>query len=108
MSAAISSNVLPSSSIFIAWPFTNTKGVALTDIYSVAELTRIASDELRIKKKNGTPLSHNAIRKLLKNPFYAGKFRWAGRLYNGIHPPMISESEFEQLQEILKPTKKCE
>lgn len=103
MSAAISSNVLPSSSIFIAWPLTNTEGVAVTGIYSVAELTRIASDELRIKKKNGTPLSHNAIRKLLKNPFYAGKFRWAGRLYNGIHPPMISDAQFEQMQTIFRP-----
>ena len=81
---------------------------ALTGTYTVSELTRIADKELMIrapqtKKRGGTPLCHNAIRSLLMNPFYAGKFRWAGRIYNGNHPGMISESQFELMQKILDP-----
>lgn len=85
---------------------------ALTGIYTVSELTRIADKELAIrttqtKRKGGTPLCHTAIHNLLTNPFYAGKFRWGGKIYNGNHPPMISESQFEQIQRILEPTKHC-
>ena len=81
---------------------------ALTGAYTVSELTRIADEELRIrtpmkKKQGGTPLCHNGIRHLLMNPFYCGKFRWAGKIYSGNHPGMISEAEFEKVQEMLNP-----
>ena len=66
---------------------------ALTGIYTVSELTRIADKELMIrvpqtKKTGGKPLCYNAIRNLLRNPFYTGKFRWNGKIYNGNHPPL--------------------
>lgn len=81
---------------------------ALTGIYTTAELTRIARDELRLRtrkttRQGGNPLCHNAIRNLLKNPFYAGKFVWAGKIYNGNHPAMISYEQFERVQEIFDP-----
>lgn len=79
---------------------------ALTGAYSVAELTRMAAGELGIrtpqfKKKGGKPLNPNSMKTLLTNPFYTGKFRWGGRIYNGNHPSMISESQFEKMQVIL-------
>lgn len=37
------------------------------------------------------------------SPFYCGKFKWGGKIYNGNHPPMITEEEFEAVQEILEP-----
>ena len=81
---------------------------ALTGTYSVAELTRIADKELGIrtiqyKRKGGKPLSVNAMGQLLRNPFYAGKFRWGGKIYNGNHPRMVSDAQFEQMQQILNP-----
>ncbi len=81
---------------------------ALTGTYTISELTRIADEELVIrtpqtKRKGGTPLCHNGVRHLLQNPFYAGKFKWGNKIYSGNHPPMISESQFEQMQEILDP-----
>lgn len=83
---------------------------ALTGIYSISELERIASDKLLIrtpqtKKSGGKPLCHNSIRRLLTNPFYLGKFQWGGQIYNGNHPAMITEAEFEKMQEILGETK---
>ena len=81
---------------------------ALTGIYSVSELTEIAEQILRIKtaqkkRKGGDPLCHNGIRYILTNPFYAGKFRWGGKLYSGNHPPMVTEGEFKKVQEMLDP-----
>lgn len=81
---------------------------ALTGTYSTAELTRIARDELAIrtqqtKRSGGKPLCHNAIRNLLRNPFYTGNFVWGGKKYSGKYPPMISEAEFEQMQDIIDP-----
>ena len=83
---------------------------ALTGVYTVAELTKIAADELGIKtvqtkRRGGKPLTHNAIRNLLQNPFYAGKLRWGGQEYNGNHPAMISSAQFEQMQDILDPSR---
>ena len=57
-----------------------------------AELARTADGELMIritqtKKTGGKPLCHNGVRKLLRNPFYAGKFRWGSVIYSGNHPP---------------------
>ena len=81
---------------------------ALTGIYTVSELTRIADEELRIKtpqkkRTGGKALCHNAVRNLLSNPFYVGKFKWGGRIYNGNHPSMITDSDFDHMQEILEP-----
>ena len=83
---------------------------ALTGVYSIAELTRIADEELGIrtqqfKRKGGKALSPNAMAALLRNPFYAGKFRWGGKTYSGNHPSMISDAQFEQMQQILNPEK---
>ena len=37
---------------------------------------------------------------ILQNPVYAGKIRWNGELYEGVHQPIISEKKFQQVQEI--------
>lgn len=81
---------------------------ALTGVYTVSELTRIADEELRIrtpqkKRTGGKALCHNAIRNLLSNPFYTGKFKWGGQIYNGNHPSMVTDSDFDRMQEILEP-----
>lgn len=84
----------------------------LTGIYTVSELTRIADEELRIrtpqtKKQGGKPLCHNSIRNLLMSPFCCGKIKWGGKIYSGNHPCMISEAEFEKVQEMLKLNHNC-
>lgn len=81
---------------------------ALTGTYNISELTRIADEELGIKtvlrkKEGGNPLCHNGIRHLLTNPFYSGRFRWGGKIYDGNHPAMVTVEEFERVQEMLDP-----
>jgi hypothetical protein len=38
------------------------------------------------------------VERILKNPFYHGAFRWAGKLYQGNHEPIISRQLFEDTQ----------
>ncbi len=83
---------------------------ALTGIYTIAELTRIADTELGIrthqtKRQGGKPLSQTGMKRLLTNPFYAGMIRYKGQIYNGNHPSMISFSDFEKAQAIFSSNK---
>jgi DNA invertase Pin-like site-specific DNA recombinase len=56
------------------------------------------------KKGPGRVLSKSGVYGMLINPFYYGEFeypRGSGRLYKGKHPPMVTKSEFDRVQEIL-------
>ena len=44
----------------------------------------------------------NGIRRLVSNPFYAGKVSHKSELYDGLHEPLISQEEQEQILENLK------
>lgn len=48
-------------------------------------------------------MSYSVVRELLANPFYTGDFIWNGKKYNGNHPAMVTQTEFEKMQEILMP-----
>jgi site-specific DNA recombinase len=37
---------------------------------------------------------------LLKNPFYTGEFRWAGKTYHGTHEPLIEKELFDRVQTV--------
>lgn len=53
------------------------------------------------KVVGGALLSKNGLRHILVNPFYTGKFRYDGRLYDGQHPAIISSEEYEKVQSLL-------
>ena len=48
------------------------------------------------------PLKREQIAFLLSNPFYAGRFRYAGEMYDGTHTPIISRELFDRVQKVLK------
>lgn len=57
-----------------------------------------------VSEKYGTniyPWSSAVIRNILRNPNYIGKIKYSGELYDGIHEPIISETEFNNVQEII-------
>jgi hypothetical protein len=56
----------------------------------------------RWKGGGGKPLSRDQVSHMLTNPFYIGFFRYAGELYEGKHPPLISKKLFDKVQEVLK------
>jgi len=81
----------------------------LTDTYSMAQLVHVADKELHITtpvrgRTGGKPIAYSSICALFKNPFYTGKLPFKGELYPGNHPAMITEEEFERVQQIIDPS----
>ena len=80
----------------------------LTGTYSMAELVKVADKELHITtplrgKTGGRPIAYSSVCSLFKNPFYMGKLSFKGQLYAGNHPAMVTEEEFERVQQIIDP-----
>ncbi len=66
-------------------------------------------DELKnnsIKGRRGHSFAKCGIYSILRNPIYTGKFRYAGKLFQGLHQPIISEDVFNLAQEIHKKRKR--
>lgn len=81
-------------------------------------------DALGVKSRSGNKWSSATVVNILKNPVYIGKVRWGYRKYtkklsngsvtkhreknddcvyvDGLHPPIISEVDFNKAQELLK------
>lgn len=84
----------------------------LTGTYSIAQLVTIADKELHLrthklkgkKRKGGGPLAYSTLCVIFRNPFYAGKLPFKGELLKGNHMPMVTEEEFERVQQIIDPS----
>ncbi len=55
-----------------------------------------------IKDRNGKIFSKGAIHYILRNIIYTGKLKYSGKMYQGIHEPIISEDLFNLAQQIHK------
>jgi site-specific DNA recombinase len=56
------------------------------------------------RKRTERPLTKSGLYRIFTNPFYYGEFeypRGTGSMYKGKHPPMVTKSEFDRVQEIL-------
>ena len=81
----------------------------LTGTYSISQLTRYADEELNLTihkrgKTGGKAMAYSSVCAMFKNPFYYGMILFNGRLYQGTHTPMITEAEFEKVQQIIDPS----
>lgn len=75
--------------------------LALTGNYSVEKLVREAAILGIRSSKSGKPIVKSWMHRLLRDPFYTGRFIYGGKLYQGQHPAMITDAEFNLLQDIL-------
>lgn len=50
------------------------------------------------RNKKGDQVSIKRVKHILQNPIYTGKFNYSGKLYYGIHEPIISEELFNKVQ----------
>ena len=80
----------------------------LTGTYTVSEITRVADKELHIivpkrKKTGGKAPAYSTISAMFKNPFYYGKIRFHGVLYDGNHDAMVTYEEYEKVRQIIDP-----
>lgn len=73
--------------------------LALTGRYSMMDLARFAND-FKIKSSRGKEVSKQSMFKILRNPFYCGQFVYNGILYAGSHKPIITETQFDRLQDL--------
>ncbi|KKS61743.1 MAG: Recombinase [Candidatus Collierbacteria bacterium GW2011_GWE2_42_48] len=55
-----------------------------------------------LRTRNGKKLHVSGVERVLKAPFYVGKFYFNGVLYKGSHTPLVSEELFEKVQELFK------
>jgi DNA invertase Pin-like site-specific DNA recombinase len=58
--------------------------------------------EKDIKNRQGKPFYKSVIGFILRNIIYTGKIKYDGKIYQGIHQPIISEEIFEMAQKIHK------
>ncbi len=68
-----------------------------TERYQLADLYRIMKEKYRIDK-NGDVITFSTFHRVFHNPFYSGIFRWSGKLHLGTHQAMVTQSEFEKIQ----------
>ncbi len=81
----------------------------LTGNYTPPQILAIANNEWKLKTRNtkrvlSKPLCRAGIYRIFNNPFYAGFFIYPkvnGEWYKGMHEPMISEEEFNRVQDML-------
>jgi hypothetical protein len=52
---------------------------------------------LRCRRTQGR-VTHEGIRRILRNPIYWGPFWWKGQLYQGSHVPLVSKQLFDDAQ----------
>ena len=81
----------------------------LTGTYSIAQLAEYADKELHIctvrrAKSGGKPIGYTTLCGMFRNIFYAGKLKHLDKIYNGNHPPMVTEEEFKKVQQIINPS----
>jgi site-specific DNA recombinase len=79
----------------------------LTGNHSLSQICKIANEEwgfktIRHKKVGGKPLIKSTLEGMLKNPFYYGRVKSGEHSNWGNHKPMITEVEFEKVQEIMR------
>jgi len=61
----------------------------------------IAALRTALKEQTGATISKSNLQRMLRSRFYLGVFRWRGREYKGIHPPLVDFTTFERVQDII-------
>ena len=69
--------------------------------HSLKKLSQVMY-ERGLRTRGGNKLAKSRLADLLSDPFYYGKIRWNGRIYQGKQKPLISRGTFQKVQHILK------
>ncbi len=48
------------------------------------------------------PLNHSSLHAILSNPYYAGWVTYRGQTHRGRHEPLVSQTQFDQVQAVLQ------
>lgn len=72
--------------------------------YTPMQVLKTANEDWKFRTVKGRKLSRSGWYHMLVNPLYSGVFEYplkSGNWYKGIHKPMITEEEYDQIQAIL-------
>ena len=64
------------------------------------------ASELRSRgftSRTGSEVGVSALHKMLRNPIYTGRIPYKGRVYPGIHEPIVAPELFQAVQEVFEP-----
>lgn len=75
--------------------------LALTGNYSVEKLVTEAANLGIRSSKGGKPICRSWIHRIVRDPFYTGRFVYGGKIYKGQHPAILTDEEFNLLQDIV-------
>lgn len=80
--------------------------LVLTRAYSAPEALQILNTQWGFRtrktpKSGGQPLSRTTFYDMLSSLFYTGMMEHGGELYQGKHPPMLTQAEYDELQRIM-------
>ena len=83
------------------WDILKTEKIQLSELYRIMQ----AKYPLYFR---GRPqvIATSSFYRIFNNPFYCGLFKWQGEFHLGTHKPMLTQSEFEAIQEHLKKKEK--
>lgn len=73
----------------------------LTGHYSPQRIWVIATNDWGLRHREGKPFSRSKLYELFTNLFFTGQFIYQGKVYQGVHEPMISLDEYDRAQKIL-------
>ncbi len=78
--------------------------MVLSQKYTPLQVLKIATDEWKLKKKDGKEISRSTWYYMLTNPVYAETFEYplkSGNWHKAAHKPMITDEQFNFIQLIL-------
>ena len=78
--------------------------LVLTGEYSPPKVVKKANEEWGFRMPSGGPLGRSTFYKVLTEPFYYGKYKYpknSDTWYDGKHPAMITEDQYDRIQDIL-------
>jgi site-specific DNA recombinase len=59
------------------------------------------SKRVKFYSSRTTSICRERFLQMIRDPFYTGKFQWNGKIYQGNHPPIISEELFQKAQDAI-------
>ena len=71
--------------------------LAMTGNFSTEALAKKAK-EMEIRNSRGKLVSRTQMYKILRNPFYTGRFMYSEVLHQGVHKAMLTDDEFNIVQ----------
>ncbi len=73
---------------------------AATGRYSIIDLTALAATDGLVTRRGHT-LGKSQMHQILRNRIYMGQFTWKGKVYDGVHEPLVSRDLWDKVQGVL-------